>query len=461
MLRWVQASISAFGGDPDRVTIFGESSGGTSVAFHLFSQASRGLLMRTILQSPGLTQSRAWSESEANTQYAASFLTANGSNRCRWHRVPGGGSGWRRVPGLAVVGGTFLKVASSMSQARDMCLAQDSCYLLASQPNGSIKLYGSGGGKLPFFYNLTLAQGKDPGVEVQFRVLDDEQAMECLLSADVSALAHINTAPPFDDTFYTDGSAPTVDGVELHMPLAELAMSAPPKDIDILAGSNLDEGTMFMSECPPLPCNATEMQFKAWAIKMFGAELGTQVPAVYDHVDQPAPLCRSRRGFESTSRAWQAAMRSAGDNAILCRTRELLRAGEKQGSKVWWYYFTATPIYTVNSPSDTLKYLGAFHGADVPFVFGDGFELSSDGERALSSAMGCYWVSFADTGNPNQGAGGCAKALSLPTWPAFGDALELSNSTLRTRHGLKAEQCNLFAQFSGAAASQATSPVIV
>jgi carboxylesterase type B len=199
---------------------------------------------------------------------------------------------------------------------------------------------------------------------------------------------------------------------------------------------------------------------------MFGAELGTQVPALYDDVEQPAPLCMKRRSgstivSSNTTRAWQAAMRSAGDSAILCRTRELLRAAEKQGNKVWWYYFIATPIFTVNSPSAQLKYLGAFHGADVPFVFEDGFELSSDGERALSSSMGCYWVSFADTGNPNQGAGGCAKALSLPTWPAFGDALELSNRTLRTRHGLKAEQCNLFAQFSGVAASQATSPVIV
>jgi len=28
--------------------------------------------------------------------------------------------------------------------------------------------------------------------------------------------------------------------------------------------------------------------------------------------------------------------------------------------------------------------MGAFHGAEVPFVFGDGFELSSDGEVAAA-----------------------------------------------------------------------------
>lgn len=39
----------------------------------------------------------------------------------------------------------------------------------------------------------------------------------------------------------------------------------------------------------------------------------------------------------------------------------------------------------------------------MPFVFGDVFELSSDGERHLSAAMGCYWTNFAATNNPNIG----------------------------------------------------------
>ena len=44
VLQWVRTSIRAFGGDPDRVTVFGESSGGSSVAFHLFSKKSAGLV---------------------------------------------------------------------------------------------------------------------------------------------------------------------------------------------------------------------------------------------------------------------------------------------------------------------------------------------------------------------------------------------------------------------------------
>jgi carboxylesterase type B len=41
-LRWVQQNIAQFGGDPGNVTIFGESSGGTSVQFHLLSPLSQG-----------------------------------------------------------------------------------------------------------------------------------------------------------------------------------------------------------------------------------------------------------------------------------------------------------------------------------------------------------------------------------------------------------------------------------
>ena len=41
-LRWIQDNVKAFGGDPDRVTIFGESAGGASVTYHMMSPLSKG-----------------------------------------------------------------------------------------------------------------------------------------------------------------------------------------------------------------------------------------------------------------------------------------------------------------------------------------------------------------------------------------------------------------------------------
>ena len=53
-LRWVQDNIRVFGGDPEVVTIFGESAGAWSVGSHMISPLSRGLFKRAITQSGAL-----------------------------------------------------------------------------------------------------------------------------------------------------------------------------------------------------------------------------------------------------------------------------------------------------------------------------------------------------------------------------------------------------------------------
>ncbi len=50
-LRWVKNNIAGFGGDPDNITIFGESAGGMSVGTLLVSPAAKGLFKRGIMMS--------------------------------------------------------------------------------------------------------------------------------------------------------------------------------------------------------------------------------------------------------------------------------------------------------------------------------------------------------------------------------------------------------------------------
>ena len=50
-LEWIKDNIAVFGGNPENVTIFGESAGGASVGYHLLSPLSRNLFSQAILQS--------------------------------------------------------------------------------------------------------------------------------------------------------------------------------------------------------------------------------------------------------------------------------------------------------------------------------------------------------------------------------------------------------------------------
>ena len=57
-LRWTQRHIASFGGNPDNVTIFGESAGGSAVTALMASPAARGLFHKAWSMSPSIGQLR-------------------------------------------------------------------------------------------------------------------------------------------------------------------------------------------------------------------------------------------------------------------------------------------------------------------------------------------------------------------------------------------------------------------
>jgi len=120
-LRWVHDHVAQFGGDPDRVTVFGESAGGFSVAALMGAPAAAGLFRRAVVQSGG-----AHVHTAGEAQRAADRLVATlglpGCTRDALGPVPAAelvaateemakrspDPGSISVPFLPVVDGTFL-----------------------------------------------------------------------------------------------------------------------------------------------------------------------------------------------------------------------------------------------------------------------------------------------------------------------------------------------------------------
>src|SRR4029077_11919013 len=103
----------------------------------------------------------------------------------------------------------------------------------------------------------------------------------------------------------------------------------------------------------------------------------------------------------------------------ICEDRAARSAVHANGPAVWRY------LYVHRYENDlTLNTLRAFHGAELPFVFGSpqlifgGPYTPSAAELTLAGQMMGYWSRFAKTGDPN-GAG----ATSWPHYDATADAM--------------------------------------
>ena len=107
----------------------------------------------------------------------------------------------------------------------------------------------------------------------------------------------------------------------------------------------------------------------------------------------------------STGKEIRAAiMELVGDAMFVSQSRYAARTHASSGNKSYRYEFAR------GSKQGLLRAMGAHHGSELAFLFQIPAQ-PDETDKAISNAMGHYWINFAATGDPN--------GKDLPPWPSY------------------------------------------
>jgi para-nitrobenzyl esterase len=290
-LKWVRKNISAFGGNPDKVTIFGESAGAIAISMLCASPLAKGLFWGAISES----------------------------------------------------GGSFGPVGNT-------------------RQDGIISLKGA-----------------------------ENSGVEFMKLLGVSSLAELRKMDPqewFKNPALRISFWPNADGYIIPDDQYKLYEAGKYNDVNVIVGTNSDEGAMFARPVEPDEYKkGIEQRFGDFAERILKAFPGdTKEQAQFSTADI----------FTTTAFAWPS----------WTWARLQSRTGK---SKVFMYYFKQQQP---KPPFLSIAPRGAQHAAEIKYVLQTMDPKTTDPEELkLSDMMATYWTNFAKSGDPN--------GNNLPVWTEF------------------------------------------
>jgi para-nitrobenzyl esterase len=189
---------------------------------------------------------------------------------------------------------------------------------------------------------------------------------------------------------------PIIDGFVFPKSAMQAFLDGDQAPVPLLVGSNSDEGSIL---------------YNLGDEALYGSSPGPKTKEEHERYLRDSLAADAERILElypanDGAAVWEAAAAVYGDSRFGTRARFYARQMEKVGQPAYLYFFTRVPPSRRQSA-------GAFHAAEIVFVFGKVVPLfpSDEQDRTLTRVMGDYWAQFARTGDPNM--------EGLPQWPAF------------------------------------------
>jgi para-nitrobenzyl esterase len=209
-------------------------------------------------------------------------------------------------------------------------------------------------------------------------------------------------------------TSPNVDGWVLPDEVRNIFAERRHNDVPVLIGSNANEMTTLTA---PAMVPKTMEDYRKRVASQYG-EMSKEFDAVYP--------------VKSEADIAAAFLDSLRDTTFTLGMRTWARMTVKGRAKAYLYYFTRVP------PNPNSKYLGAYHAAEIAYVFNNLNKANTtlqETDEKLAEMMSNYWVNFATTGDPN--GKGLPKwiAYNLETEPylEFGDAIQSGNHLLKAQ----------------------------